>query len=96
MPTTPTRASRRGLLARPAWFAFGRCRGADTAWFFDSEYEDDAKRLCAHCPVRSACLSYALAHPELDGVWAGTSLAFRDELRRRRVEVDRRHLHAAS
>jgi WhiB family redox-sensing transcriptional regulator len=96
VPTSSAPASLRAALARPSWFKFGRCRGSDTAWFFEPEYEESAKRLCAHCPVRSACLAYALANPELDGVWAGTTPAFRDELRSRRVAIDRRRLHVAS
>lgn len=40
-----------------------------------------AKRVCAACPVRQACLSFAL-HTDVDGIWGGTTHAERAELRR--------------
>ncbi len=52
------------------------CREVGATLFFP-ESEDDsgelAKRVCAVCPVTEACLWYALAHPELEGVWGGAS-----------------------
>lgn len=35
------------------------------------ETVDDAKALCAVCPVREACRDYAIANDETDGVWGG-------------------------
>jgi len=32
-----------------------------------------AKAVCEHCPVRDACLAYALDHHPIEGVWGGTS-----------------------
>jgi WhiB family redox-sensing transcriptional regulator len=33
----------------------------------------DARAVCAACPLREACLAYALEHDERYGVWGGTS-----------------------
>ena len=38
-----------------------------------------AKAICAGCPVRSACLGFAMAHRDLQGIWGGTT----DEERRK-------------
>ena len=41
-----------------------------------------AKRICASCPVKAECLSYALDHDERFGVWGGTTEHERRLLRR--------------
>jgi WhiB family redox-sensing transcriptional regulator len=41
-----------------------------------------AKRVCARCPVRELCRSYALENEEEFGVWGGLS------------EIERKHLIA--
>jgi WhiB family transcriptional regulator, redox-sensing transcriptional regulator len=43
------------------------------------------RAVCAGCPVRQACLDYALAIPDLMGCWAGTDETERRELRKARV-----------
>ncbi|MXM66765.1 WhiB family transcriptional regulator [Streptomyces sp. HUCO-GS316] len=35
------------------------------------ENVEEAKRLCATCPVKDACLTHAIANNEQDGVWGG-------------------------
>ena len=41
-----------------------------------------AKRICQQwCPVREPCLAYAIAHPELIGIWGGTSTRERQRIR---------------
>lgn len=41
-----------------------------------------AKRICAVCPVREACLDYALAAgPRIYGIWGGTTEKERRQLR---------------
>jgi hypothetical protein len=40
-----------------------------------------AQRTCRVCPVRVPCLEYAMARPELDGIWGG--LTERQRTRRR-------------
>ena len=52
-----------------------RDKGSDT-WFPTSrEAESTAKAVSVACPVRRDCLSYALASPDLVGIWAGTDEA---------------------
>ncbi|MFI6843115.1 WhiB family transcriptional regulator [Kitasatospora sp. NBC_00085] len=62
------------------WQARAACRGGDTALFFHpagergqahDEREQEAKRVCARCPVRRACLEHALRVHETYGVWGG-------------------------
>lgn len=52
------------------------CREADPdLWFADSPGElEQAKALCAGCPVRRTCLSAALDRAEPWGVWGGEIL----------------------
>jgi WhiB family redox-sensing transcriptional regulator len=49
------------------------CRVQDPdLWFAERPAElEQAKRLCAGCPVRSACLAGALDRAEPWGVWGG-------------------------
>lgn len=44
----------------------------------------DARRLCKGCPVQTACLAYAVARPELEGIWGGCTERQRAELRKGR------------
>lgn len=44
-------------------------------WFAESPTElEQAKALCADCPIRTACLSAALERAEPWGVWGGEIL----------------------
>lgn len=56
----------------------------DLFWFSDPG-DDDARvfaRLsCRDCHVRTECAAYAIAHPDVVGVWGGTTEAHRDALR---------------
>ncbi|MGA2211480.1 MAG: WhiB family transcriptional regulator [Acidimicrobiales bacterium] len=74
----------RELFKRPDWQDSAACRGQGVERFFPSEGSSliQARRVCARCPVADDCLQYALAHPSLKGIWAGTS-----ERRRRRLRV---------
>ena len=49
------------------------CRVSDPdLWFAENPAElEQAKRLCAECPVRSGCLAGALDRAEPWGVWGG-------------------------
>jgi WhiB family redox-sensing transcriptional regulator len=66
----------------PSWQRRAACRGKGCdPWFATTrEAEDAARAVCEPCPVRRECLAYALASPELVGIWAGT-----DERERRRM-----------
>jgi WhiB family redox-sensing transcriptional regulator len=61
--------------------------GIDPEWFFpDPGHQGKrAKRVCARCPVRDACLTSALAIPEAEdyGVRGGLTQRERLQLRRR-------------
>lgn len=48
--------------------------------------EEEAKRICRPCPVRSACLQYALDHQE-HGIWGGLTVDERAEIGRQRAAV---------
>jgi WhiB family redox-sensing transcriptional regulator len=70
---------RPALPSPPASLADAACKGADTDLFFgpDAEFvtarkkrEAEAKAICARCPVRDACLAYALDTGQY-GVWGG-------------------------
>lgn len=69
------------------WRQQARCRGVDPEIFHPGEEDDPspAKEICAACPVREACLEYALTVREKFGVWGGlTERERRRVLRRRR------------
>lgn len=70
------------------WRRRASCRGAPADLFFperaqsDPERLEQAKRLCATCPVSKACLVAGMA--ERYGIWGGLTPAERRALRRRR------------
>lgn len=49
-----------------------------------------AKWVCHSCPVTQACLEYALARGEKEGVWGGLDADERARLQRRQVRARRR------
>jgi WhiB family redox-sensing transcriptional regulator len=57
------------------WMRSARCRSADPEVFFptDGVGVEFARAICAKCPVRRACLEFALDHRIGHGVWGGTS-----------------------
>jgi WhiB family redox-sensing transcriptional regulator len=69
------------------WRDRAACRGLDPEIFYpvSDEEADVAKGICAECPVREACLEYALTNRERDGVWGGAT-----ERERRRMIRQRR------
>lgn len=70
-----------------SWRDRAACRGIDPDIFYpvSDEDADAAKGICSACPVREACLEYALANRERDGVWGGAT-----ERERRRMIRQRR------
>ena len=80
-------------LPRWGWQERAACRDADIGLFFGREGERQsererreraAKRICARCPVREACLEQAVRVPENYGGWGGYTEAERASERRRR------------
>ena len=54
-------------------------------WVSDiGENYDAARRVCAACPVRAECAEYALARPDLLGMWGGLSTRERKRIRAER------------
>ncbi|MFN0091047.1 MAG: WhiB family transcriptional regulator [Acidimicrobiales bacterium] len=71
---------------RPAWQQRAACRGTGCDAFFGSRSPEAHRRviaLCASCPVNRECAEYALADPQLEGLWGGTALRARQITRRR-------------
>src|SRR5947208_10972848 len=70
-----------------SWRQRAACRGVDPEVFYpvSDDDADEAKAICAQCPVRQACLEYALTNRERDGVWGGAT-----ERERRRIVRQRR------
>jgi WhiB family transcriptional regulator, redox-sensing transcriptional regulator len=60
---------------RPAWQTRAACRGMGTAEFVVALGGNGAagKAVCDGCLVRAECLDFAMADPELQGVWGGTT-----------------------
>ena len=83
---------------RPPWMAEGLCRGQPAEVFFPAKGASlaPARELCAACPSRAPCLAYAMANPELVGVWAGTSARERRALRRKGVLAGAHLVHIAT
>lgn len=68
------------------WRDHAACEGSPPEWWFPDEYgaqAAEARRVCASCPVRVDCLTYALAEYEVFGVWGGASERSRRLLRHR-------------
>lgn len=72
------------LRPRPSWGwqDAAACRGEDLVLFFgpDGERQPEreirerkAKEICAHCPVRTECLDYAISRPEKYGTWVDST-----------------------
>jgi WhiB family redox-sensing transcriptional regulator len=69
--------------AYDTWAPQGACRGKGPDPFFARARVLEAKAICAPCPVRLNCLSWALKTDQAGGVWGGLS-----EQERRRTRVD--------
>lgn len=71
----------------PSWKLLAACRGVEADIFYPltDEEAESAKSVCQTCSVREACLEWALAHRERDGVWGGAT-----ERERRRMVRQRR------
>lgn len=68
------------------WRAQANCLGVDPDLFFPERGAStrEAKEVCRACPVREACLEYALAEGEKFGIWGGLSERERRRIRRQR------------
>jgi len=75
-PDTPDeRLTLEDFLQRPAWQQDAACRGQGVKAIFSGSSADidRARAACHACAVQAPCLQYAMADPDLEGVWAGTT-----------------------
>ena len=82
-----------GYLKDTSWMEEGNCKDLPPNIFFPSDGAgvEVARRICASCPVRMACLDYALENHIDHGVWGGESERERRRIaRRRRLDA---HFH---
>ena len=75
---------------RSTWLGRAACRREDPELFFPASTGGSAvaqvaaaKSVCARCPVRTLCLTWALARDEDAGVWGGLDSGERRSLRNR-------------
>lgn len=70
-----------------SWRQRAACQGVDPEIFYpvSDEEAEQALAICGSCPVREACLEYALTNREREGVWGGAT-----ERERRRMLRQRR------
>jgi WhiB family transcriptional regulator, redox-sensing transcriptional regulator len=105
-PSEPPRTGTRCRAARPArgpvslspptWMREANCATTDPELFFPDSRSpaNEAKEICASCPVRPECLEYALAAAEEFGVWGGlTEKERRKLLRSDRGQPGQAHPH---
>lgn len=71
------------------WVQRAKCKDEDPELFFPigttgpaAEQIERARAVCMQCPVREACLEWALATGQDAGVWGGTSEEERRAMRR--------------
>ena len=72
------------------WRLDAACRDLDIFFPETEEAVAAAKAVCAACPVREACLEFALITRQDDGVWGGLEENERRRVRRRRQEAARK------
>jgi WhiB family redox-sensing transcriptional regulator len=81
------------VTSETTWRAGAECAGVDPEVFFpepgDEAAEEVALAFCAACPVREACLEWALEANEKLGVLGGATEARRRSIRRRRASARR-------
>ncbi|MDY3048354.1 MAG: WhiB family transcriptional regulator [Rothia sp. (in: high G+C Gram-positive bacteria)] len=70
-----------------SWQADALCAQTDPEAFFPEKGGStrDAKRVCSECPVREACLQYAMENDERFGIWGGLSERERRRLRKQTI-----------
>ncbi len=77
------------------WSVHALCTASDPEIFFppSDSPATQAPQICAQCPVRGSCLSYAVAADEPFGIWGGLNARERRHLRR---QLQRRNTAAAA
>jgi len=76
------------------WRQYAACKGMDTALFFPEHWSKEAaaapRAICHRCPVRIACLDYALAHNDTDGMFGGKTPSQRRRIRQVNITNNRK------
>jgi WhiB family redox-sensing transcriptional regulator len=78
------------------WRASAACRGEDPELFFPIgtsgpaalRQAREATTVCAGCPVKAQCLSWALKTKQDTGIWGGLTERERRSLRRRTLRAE--------
>lgn len=75
-------AQMEGTATGYTWQESASCRGVDAEMFFPGTEDEalPAKTICSTCPVRVACLAFALERKERFGVWGGLTERERNRL----------------
>lgn len=78
-----------------SWRERAACREVDPDLFFPIGTAgltlvqiDEAKAVCARCPVREWCLQWALDVGQVEGIWGGTTESERRATRRGSARKD--------
>ena len=98
MSEPPNPAAARSTRPQDAWSSRAACRALPTELFFPAgelddqavEQAEEAKAVCAACPVKTACLEFAIATNQPYGIWGGANASERRSIRRRRQAQRRR------
>jgi WhiB family redox-sensing transcriptional regulator len=82
--TEPTCTTDTTVAGELSWRELALCREVDPELFFPEKGEPaaDAKKVCAGCEVKVACLADALNRREAYGIWGGLSARERTALLR--------------
>lgn len=72
----------RPFVEPPDWTS-AACAGMDTNLFFVAQGQSstDARAICNTCPIKQACLEYALSHNDVHGIWGGATERQRRQMR---------------
>jgi len=75
-----SRGERHDMPAERNWRDHAACLDADPDIFFPIgesgptlDQIEEAKRICRICPVQAACLTWALDHQVIHGIWGSTT-----------------------
>ena len=77
---------RKAAIHQPRHDENASCHTLPTGWWFGHAADTvEAFLVCTACPVRAACLNFALDHPGLRGIWGATTKSDRARIRRART-----------
>lgn len=64
------------------WRELRACKDKDVSFFFPTNKggAKKAMKVCETCPVKLACLEFAIVNQIMDGIWGGTTETVRERL----------------